>query len=283
MFRLDNSDFLGNREAGRGLLERQRRQWKLHQCRQQQHCREQFFGCDPQFSSPVASGFNSSVGNRLNPASQQTAAGNVAEQNQSQQLAAQAALAGATARQRMETANSARTGAQNSNRADQNQAFALNNFCRWRPGGGGFGGGGRGGQTELPQAPAQTDFVAQVASAAASGQHRTVAIGCSDRHSHTGQIRLRSMTPTASNYRKTFSITRRRRRAKVSPQSQIYLTVDDAERCSQRAATKFVQGGSGRGGIPPAHRQPDRRHARALSPKQAQAHVLAPARAPNPI
>jgi signal transduction histidine kinase len=161
MFRLDNSDFLGNLEAVEVY-------WNANNANGNigsgNNNGSSLIRNSAAQSSSVLNG--SSAPNRL-AAPPQTVMGNVAEQNQSQQVVVQAALAGAPAQERMAVANSARNGGQDSNRASQSQMFALNNSFGGgggRGGGGGdFGGGAQGEPNQqLQPAPAQADFAAEV-------------------------------------------------------------------------------------------------------------------------
>ena len=167
MFRLDNSDFLGNLEAVEVY-------WNAN------NANGNIGGGNNNGSSltrnstaPSSSTLNgNSVANRL-AASPQTVAGNVAAQNQSQQVLAQAAPAGAPPQEKTTFANSARNGGQNSASGGQNQTFAPNNSFGGGGGrggrgggggggGGGFGGGSQGGQRQSQQTPAQTDSADQI-------------------------------------------------------------------------------------------------------------------------
>ncbi len=168
MFRLDNSDFLGNLEAVEVY-------WNANNANGNNgNAIITTSSLTRNSAAPSSSGFNGSVPNRLNPASPQTAAVGVAEQNQSQQVVVQAVPAGAPPQEKTTVASSARNGGQDSNRAGQGQAFALNNsFGGSRGGrggggggfggsGGGFGGGGQVGQNQSQQSVAQDAITGQV-------------------------------------------------------------------------------------------------------------------------
>jgi signal transduction histidine kinase len=160
MFRLDNSDFLGNLEAVEVY-------WNANNANGNigsgNNNGSSLIRNSAAQSSSVLNG--SSAPNRF-AASPQTVMGNVAEQNQSQQAVVQAAPAGAPAQERTTVANSARNGGQNSSPASQSQMFALNNSFGGGGGrgggGGGFGGGSQVGQNQSQQAVAQATITVQV-------------------------------------------------------------------------------------------------------------------------
>ncbi len=163
MFRLDNSDFLGNLEAVEVY-------WNANNFNNANgnigNVVNTTSSLTRNSAAPSSSTLNgNSVANRL-AASPQTVAGNVAGQNQSQQVVALAAPAGAPPQERTAFASSARNGGQNSSPASQSQAFALNNSIGGGGGrgggGGGFGGGGQGGQNQSLQTPAQTGSADQI-------------------------------------------------------------------------------------------------------------------------
>ena len=138
MFRLDNSDFLGNREAVEVY-------WNANNFNNANGNNGNAIittsSLTRNSAAPSSSGFNGSVVNRLYPASPQTVTvvGGIAGQNQSQQVVALVAPAGAPPQERTAFASSARNGGQNSSPASQSPTFALNNSFG---GGGGRGGGG---------------------------------------------------------------------------------------------------------------------------------------------
>jgi signal transduction histidine kinase len=168
MFRLDNSDFLGNLEAVEVY-------WNANNFNNANvnngNALNTTSSLTRNSTAPSSSTLNgNSVANRL-AASPQTVAGNVAAQNQSQQVLAQAAPAGAPPQEKTTFANSARNGGQNSASGGQNQTFAPNNSFGGGGGrggrgggggGGGFGGGSQGGQRQSQQTPAQTDSADQI-------------------------------------------------------------------------------------------------------------------------
>ena len=165
MFRLDNSDFLGNLEAVEVY-------WNANNFNNANgNVVNTTSSLTRNSAAPSSSALNgNSVANRL-AASPQTVAGNVAAQNQSQQVLAQAAPAGAPPQEKTTFANSARNGGQNSASGGQNQTFAPNNSFGGGGGrggrgggggGGGFGGGSQGGQRQSQQTPAQTDSADQI-------------------------------------------------------------------------------------------------------------------------
>ena len=164
MFRLDNSDFLGNLEAVEVY-------WNANNFNNANGNNGNAIittsSLTRNSAAPSSSGFNGSVVNRLYPASPQTVTvvGGIAGQNQSQQVVALVAPAGAPPQERTAFASSARNGGQNSSPAGQSPTFALNNSFGGgggRGGGGGFGGGGQGGQNQLQQTPAQTGSADQI-------------------------------------------------------------------------------------------------------------------------
>jgi signal transduction histidine kinase len=161
MFRLDNSDFLGNLEAVEVY-------WNANNFNNANgnvvNTTSSLTRNSAAQSSSALNG--NSVANRL-AAPAQTVMGNVAGQNQSQQVLALVAPAGAPPQERTALANSARNGGQNSASVGQNQAFALNNSFsggggRGGGGSGGFGGGGQGGQNQQLLTPAQTGSADQI-------------------------------------------------------------------------------------------------------------------------
>ena len=168
MFRLDNSDFLGNLEAVEVY-------WNANNFNNANGNNGNVVNTTSSLTRNSAAQSSStlngnSVANRL-AASPQTVAGNVAGQNQSQQVVALAAPAGAPPQERTTFANSARNGGQNSASGGQNQTFAPNNSFGGGGGrggrgggggGGGFGGGSQGGQRQSQQTPAQTDSADQI-------------------------------------------------------------------------------------------------------------------------
>ena len=158
MFRLDNSDFLGNLEAVEVY-------WNANNFNNANGNNGNIINTTSSLTRNSAAQSSSapngnSVANRL-AAPPQTVMGNVAGQNRSQQTVALAAPAGAPAQERTTFADSARDGGQNSASVGQNQTFALNNSIGGG-GGGGFGGGGQGGQKQLQLTPAQTDSADQI-------------------------------------------------------------------------------------------------------------------------
>jgi len=163
MFRLDNSDFLGNLEAVEVY-------WNANNFNNANGNNGNALNTTSSLTRNSAAQSSStlngnSVANRL-AASPQTVMGNVAGQNQSQQVVALVAPVGAPAQERTAFANSTRNGGQNSSPASQSQTFALNNSFGGGGGGGrgggGFGSGGQGGQNQLQLTPAQTDSADQI-------------------------------------------------------------------------------------------------------------------------
>jgi signal transduction histidine kinase len=164
MFRLDNSDFLGNLEAVEVY-------WNANNAGGNNGGANSYnFGSSLARNSaaqtPPAPNGNS-VANRL-------AVGNAAQPNLSPQAVAPANRDNASAQERTTVANSVRNSSQYSNSVSQNQSLALNNSADGRAGGfGGGGGGGRGGgggfgggvqrgQNQLRQTPAPADSAAPV-------------------------------------------------------------------------------------------------------------------------
>jgi signal transduction histidine kinase len=167
MFRLDNSDFLGNLEAVEVY-------WNANNFNNANGNNGNVVNTTASLIRNSAAQSSSTlngnlVANRL-AASPQTVVGNVAGQNQSQQTVVQAAPAGAPPQERTAFSNSARDGGQNSSPASQSQTFALNNSFGGGHGGGGarvgggggFGGGGQGGQNQSQQAVAPATITVQV-------------------------------------------------------------------------------------------------------------------------
>jgi signal transduction histidine kinase len=165
MFRLDNGDFLGNLEAVEVY-------WNANNFNNVNGNNGNAINTISSLTRNSAAQSSSapngnSVANRL-AASPQTVAGNVAGQNQSQQVVALAAPASAPPQEKATFANSARNGGQYSSPASQSQTFAPNisfgggGGRGGRGGGGGFGGGGQGGQNQQLQTPAQTDSADQI-------------------------------------------------------------------------------------------------------------------------
>ncbi len=226
MFRLDNSDFLGNLEAVEVY-------WNANNFNNANVNNANGVNNASSFArnslSQSSLAVNGSMPNRQPPVPSQSVAGSLAEQRPLQPAVAQAASDG-RAQAKTTEADSARNG--------QNQMLALNNPSSSRivgagGGGGGFGGGRQVAQKELKQTPAPAGNAAQVPQtrqqfAYAATPTSGAAVATVSPPTETSA--LDSLKDTASQQPAQNIVNYKAAQArKVSPQSQQYQFADKAD------------------------------------------------------